>query len=167
MHPESDRRRFIRMCACDGSWWQWGHFLTPWSLPQLHFPSCLRAGHCSRHRISKVTYTVKGKSLELNESLTLVLKASKFKEIGVITPEKFVAAGDYLVYHYPYGDRLRERTKVKAHLTIASNFVNQKTCRATRGANKCNIHMNCELSLKKMMVTGDGYIHSTTQGLQE
>ncbi|CEG85083.1 Putative Autophagy-related protein 3 [Rhizopus microsporus] len=51
---------------------------------------------------------------KMRDYLAPVLKNSKFKETGCITPEEFVAAGDFLVYKCPtwsWEGGLEEKTK--------------------------------------------------------
>lgn len=51
--------------------------------------------------MESIVNSMKSIALDMGQYLTPVLRESKFKETGVLTPDEFVAAGDHLVHHCP------------------------------------------------------------------
>eukprot|EP00128_Syssomonas_multiformis_P014913 Colp12_sorted_trinity150504_noHs@30756 len=60
----------------------------------------------------------------IGEALMPVLKASKFQETGVLTPEEFVAAGEFLVYQCPtWSWESGESSKIRPFLPKDKQFL--------------------------------------------
>lgn len=67
--------------------------------------------------------TVQG-FLRIAEKFTPVLKNSKFKETGVLTPEEFVAAGEFLTYKCPtWSWGALDESKAKPYLPLDKQYL--------------------------------------------
>ena len=85
-----------------------------------------------------------------------VLKESKFRETGFLTPEEFVAAGNFLVHHCPTwqwasGDKL----KIKDYLPKDKQFLITKNVPCSK---RCKHLMDVKDNIEKVVEeeTGDG-----------
>lgn len=67
---------------------------------------------------------IKQTTLSVAEQLTPVLKESKFKENGRLSPEEFIIAGDYFVHMYPTWQwSTGDESKIKSYLPRDKQFL--------------------------------------------
>ncbi|VDK89153.1 unnamed protein product [Litomosoides sigmodontis] len=74
--------------------------------------------------MENIVNSVKSIALDVGQYLTPVLRESKFKETGVLNPEEFVIAGDYLIHHCPtWSWGQLEPSKAKPYLPTDKQFL--------------------------------------------
>lgn len=73
---------------------------------------------------------------EVREYLAPILRDSKFKENGVLTPEEFVVAGDALVHHCPTWEWMScDKSRQKDYLPVDKQYLVTKNVPCTSRAN--------------------------------
>lgn len=105
--------------------------------------------------MESVVNSFKRTLLNIGESITPVLATSKFRETGVITPEEFVEAGDFLVHHCPtWKWATGDETKVKPYLPKEKQFLITRNVPCSK---RCK-HMEHKDNLEKIVdeENGDG-----------
>ncbi|KAH7725456.1 Autophagocytosis associated proteinC-terminal domain containing protein [Aphelenchoides avenae] len=85
--------------------------------------------------------------------LTPVLKESKFKETGVLTPEEFLTAGDHLVHHCPtwHWEKAANPAGIKEYLPAEKQFLITRRVPCHR---RC-LDMDYDPGLEKIIHGGD------------
>jgi len=74
--------------------------------------------------MDNVINRIKQTTLSVAEQLTPVLKESRFREQGRITPEEFIAAGDHIVHHCPtWSWASGDESKIKSYLPKDKQFL--------------------------------------------
>jgi len=102
--------------------------------------------------MQNVINSVKGTALAVGEYLTPVLKESKFRETGVLTPEEFVAAGDHLVHHCPTWQWAGgDESKTKPYLPKDKQFLITRNVPCSR---RCEQMEYCE-DLERIIESDD------------
>jgi ubiquitin-like-conjugating enzyme ATG3 len=74
--------------------------------------------------MENIINSIKSTALGIGGAMTPVLLVSKFRETGVITPDEFVEAGDFLVHHCPtWKWATGDESKVKSYLPKEKQFL--------------------------------------------
>lgn len=74
--------------------------------------------------MTRIFYSIKRTLLNIREIMTPPLTTSIFREAGVITPEEFIEADDFLVHHCPtWRWATGDETKIKPYLPKEKQFL--------------------------------------------
>ncbi|CAD5225706.1 unnamed protein product [Bursaphelenchus xylophilus] len=98
--------------------------------------------------------SMKSAALSVGEMLTPVLKQSKFRETGVLTPEEFVAAGDHLVHLCPTWawSKAGDSSRTREYLPADKQFLITKRVPCHR---RC-AHMQYDPKMELVIKDDDG-----------